>query len=74
MMDTQCRLLADICTGRVELPDAQAMRKDVEREKREIRVLYPDRPRYELELEPVEYRKQVAHVQREFRRAATGAG
>jgi hypothetical protein len=36
------------------------MRADIEREKRTIRRLYPDRPRYELELDPVVYPQEIA--------------
>jgi hypothetical protein len=60
MMDTQCRLMAAVCAGDVELPSAEAMRADIEQEKRALRKLYPDRPRYELELDPVDYPQQLA--------------
>jgi cation diffusion facilitator CzcD-associated flavoprotein CzcO len=69
MMDTQCRLVAAVCAGDVTLPDEAAMRADIEREKRELRELYPERPRYELELEPVSYREQIAALEG----AVTGA-
>jgi hypothetical protein len=62
MMDTQCRLLAAVCSGEVQLPDAAAMRADIEREKQMLRKLYPERPRYELELDPVDYPQQLAAV------------
>ena len=62
MMDTQCRLLAAVCDGEVQLPGAEEMRTDIEREKRRLRKLYPERPRYELELDPVDYRQQIAAV------------
>jgi dimethylaniline monooxygenase (N-oxide forming) len=72
MMDTQCRLVATVCAGDVALPDADAMRADVEREQRRLRELYPERPRYELELEPAAYREQIAAL--EGGRARTAAG
>lgn len=72
MMDTQCRLVAAVLAGEVELPDVAAMLEDVEREKRELRALFPDRPRYQLELEPGPYREQVAAVERG--QARSGAG
>lgn len=72
MMDTQCRLVAAACAGDVALPDAETMRADIDREKRELGELYPDRPRYELELEPAAYRQQVASVERDFARAPAG--
>lgn len=63
LMDTQCRLLAAVLAGEVVLPEAEVMRADVEREKRELHARYPQRPRYELELDPVDYRQQVAAVE-----------
>ncbi len=63
MMDTQSRLLAAVVAGEVVLPSAGAMRADVEREKRELHERYPDRPRYELELDPVAYREEVAALE-----------
>ena len=62
MMDTQCALLAAVCSGQVQLPDAAAMRADIEREKRVLRRRYPAGPRYKLELDPADYRQQVADV------------
>lgn len=69
MMDPQCELLAAVCTGRLRLPDAEAMWEDIEREKRLLRELYPDSPRYDMELDPVEYRRQVAELMTTARRA-----
>jgi hypothetical protein len=70
MMDSQCRLVAAVSAGELGLPDADAMRRDIEREKRELHRRFPDRPRYELELDPVEYREQLAVVERENRVSA----
>lgn len=55
MMDVQCRWLAAVVDGQVPLPDAAGMRKDYEAEQARIARLYPDRPRYGLELDPREY-------------------
>jgi len=68
MMDTQCRLMAAVCGGDVELPSVEAMRADIEQEKRALRKLYPDRPRYELELDPVDYPQQLGPSGRRRRR------
>ena len=65
-------VVAAVCAGDVVLPDPETMRADIEREKRELRALYPERPRYELELEPVAYREQVAAVERDFARIPAG--
>lgn len=62
MMDTQCALLAAVCRGEVGLPDPGRMREDIEREKRRLRALYPQSPRYGMELDPVDYRQQVAEL------------
>lgn len=62
MTDTQCRLLAAVCADEVQLPDADTMRADIEQEKRALRRLCPERPRYELELDPVDYPQQIAAV------------
>lgn len=59
MMDTQCRLLAAVCAGHLQLPGRGAMRADIDREKRDLRALYPQGARYEMELEPTDYRRQV---------------
>lgn len=72
MMDTQCRLIAAVCAGEVDLPDEATMRADIHREKQELRRLYPDRPRYELELEPVAYREAIVEFERRYRRLALG--
>lgn len=70
MMDAQCRLVAAVFAGEVRLPDPETMRRDVEREKRELHRRFPDRPRYELELEPAQYREQLAALERENRVSA----
>jgi dimethylaniline monooxygenase (N-oxide forming) len=55
MMDVQCRWLAAVIDGQVPLPGAAEMRKDFQAEQARIADLYPDRPRYGLELDPREY-------------------
>lgn len=55
MMDIQCRWLAALIEGRVKLPEKHKMREDFQAEQRRMAGLYPDRPRYGLELDPREY-------------------
>jgi dimethylaniline monooxygenase (N-oxide forming) len=55
MMDVQCRWLAAVVDGEVPLPDEAVMRRDYEAEQARLGRLYPDRPRYGLELDPREY-------------------
>lgn len=66
MMDLQSELVAAIASGDVELPDPASMRQDIERERRHMAKLYPDSPRYGLELDPREY---GAALRAELRRA-----
>lgn len=83
MMDVQCRWLAAVVDGQVPLPDAAGMRKDYEGEQARIARLYPDRPRYGLELDPREYglairadlqQAKEAREARDALRAAESAG
>lgn len=62
MMDTQAKFLADVLCQQVRLPSAEAMRRDIEQEKRDLRERYPDRPRYGLELDPLQYRAELDQV------------
>lgn len=55
MMDIQCRWLAAVVSGDVALPDETVMREDYRAEQRRLQALYPDRPRYGLELDPRKY-------------------
>lgn len=55
MMDVQCRWLAAVVTGDLELPDEAAMRAEIERERLDMARAYPSSPRYGLELDPREY-------------------
>jgi cation diffusion facilitator CzcD-associated flavoprotein CzcO len=55
MMDIQCRWLAAVVDDRVPLPSESEMRREYEAEQRRMARLYPDRPRYGLELDPREY-------------------
>jgi dimethylaniline monooxygenase (N-oxide forming) len=64
MMDDQAEWVADLVTGRMRLPDKAAMEADIQREQARITVLYPDSPRYGLELDPQEYRAALAAERR----------
>ncbi|MDQ0823778.1 dimethylaniline monooxygenase (N-oxide forming) [Arthrobacter sp. V1I7] len=55
MMDIQCRWLAALVQGRIELPGEDKMRASFQAEQRRMASLYPDKPRYGLELDPREY-------------------
>lgn len=55
MMDVQCRWMAAVMAGDVDLPDAATQRREIHHEARDLARRYPDRPRYGLELDPREY-------------------
>lgn len=79
MMDDQSEWIAELETGRLALPSVAAMRADILAEREAITRLYPDSPRYGLELDPAEYRAALAAEKRRARRAgqpgqATGPG
>ena len=60
MMDDQATWIAAIETGRAGLPDQANMEAGIQTERRAIRALYPDSARYGLELDPAQYRRQLA--------------
>jgi dimethylaniline monooxygenase (N-oxide forming) len=60
MMDDQAKHIAALATGKYSLPDKENMLKSIEAEREHIRQHYPDSPRYGLELDPIEYRAQLA--------------
>jgi dimethylaniline monooxygenase (N-oxide forming) len=66
MMDLQSELVAAAANGDVDLPDPARMRADIDRDRHHMTKLYPDSPRYGLELDPREY---GAAVRAELRRA-----
>ena len=68
MMDDQCEWVAGLEAGRLSLPSVSAMNQAIQREREAIIRLYPDSPRYALELDPRVYRASLAG---EMRRAAT---
>ena len=60
MMDDQATWIAAIETGRAGLPDQANMEAGIQAERRAIQALYPDSARYGLELDPAQYRRQLA--------------
>jgi dimethylaniline monooxygenase (N-oxide forming) len=62
MMDDQAEWIAAIENQEVGLPDPSEMRAAIERERERISRLYPDSPRYGLELDPAEYRRALKPV------------
>ncbi|MGI4944656.1 MAG: hypothetical protein ACRYHQ_29545 [Janthinobacterium lividum] len=61
----QAAWIAALESGRAGLPDQAAMAADIQRERAGIARLYPDSPRYGLELDPVQYRRDLAEVRRQ---------
>ncbi len=70
MMDVQARWVAMLATGAAGLPDRAGIHADIEAERRMIARRYPDAPRYGLELDPLEYPRDI---DRELRRAPSDA-
>jgi hypothetical protein len=53
-----------LVNGRCGLPSVGEMNRAIDHERITIQELYPDSPRYGLELDPVAYRQALARVQR----------
>jgi dimethylaniline monooxygenase (N-oxide forming) len=70
MMDDQAEWVAALATGAVGLPHPAAMEADILAERRRIQELYPDSPRYGLELDPAEYRAALRAERRRASRAS----
>lgn len=68
MMDDQSQWVAELATGQLALPTEAAMHTDILAERETIQRLYPDSPRYGLELDPAEYRAALAQEKRRARR------
>ena len=64
MMDDQAEWVAALETGEVGLPSPQAMQRTILKERDAVTRLYPDSPRYALELDPRSYRKALAGAMR----------
>ncbi len=74
MMDDQAEWIAVIEDGRVGLPSRAAMEADIAKERGTITKLYPDSPRYGLELDPGHYRRDLAAEYRRGRRTHDAKG
>lgn len=70
MMDDQAEWVAELETGHAALPDAATMDAAIDAERASIARLYPDSPRYGLELDPRAYRRSLAAERKRGRRAA----
>ena len=66
MMDDQAEWVAALETGEVGLPSTDEMRRQIQQDQLRVARLYPDSPRYGLELDPRDYRAALA---KEVRRA-----
>lgn len=71
MMDDQSEYVAAIVSGRVKLPDTEAMMKAIRADHEWAAKQFPDSPRYGLELDPHRYRRLLA---REYARNGVGRG
>ena len=67
MMDDQAEWVAALETGEVGLPSTDEMRRQIQQDQLRVARLYPDSPRYGLELDPRDYRAALA---KEVRRGA----
>lgn len=70
MMDDQAELIAEIETGQVRLPEVADMRAAMTKERAMIARIYPDSPRYGLELDPGDYRRCLAKARRSGQKRA----
>jgi hypothetical protein len=64
MMDDQAQWVARLVNGLCGLPTVADMNHAIDQERHTIQQLYPNSPRYGLELDPMDYRRQLARVQR----------
>ena len=64
MMDDQAQWVAALETGEVGLPNPSAMKQAILKERETVTRLYPDSPRYALELDPRVYRAALASQMR----------
>jgi len=60
MMDDQSEYVAAIASGRVKLPDKEAMMRAIQADHEWAAKQFPDSPRYGLELDPYRYRRLLA--------------
>ncbi len=62
MMDDQSEYVAAIASGRIKLPDQEAMMRAIEADHVWAAKQFPDSPRYGLELDPYRYRRLLARA------------
>jgi dimethylaniline monooxygenase (N-oxide forming) len=60
MMDVQAEWVAALVSGASSLPDEDEMRQDIARERERLARRFPGSPRYGLELEPRQYKRDIA--------------
>ena len=70
MMDDQAQWVAALETGEVGLPSPESMKRTILKERETVTRLYPDSPRYALELDPRVYRAALAGAMRQARPVA----
>jgi len=69
MMDDQAEWVVDLMKGTAGLPSKEEMETAIRSDRQRIQRLYPDSPRYGLELDPAEYRKALARTQMRHRQS-----
>lgn len=69
MMDDQAEWVAALTIGEQGLPDEATMMASLRSERDAIEKLYPDSPRYGLELDPIAYRDSLAREMKRARKA-----
>jgi hypothetical protein len=69
MMDDQSEWLAALEAGEIGLPPADHMKSAIRREQELIMRLYPNSPRYGLELDPAVYRSALSNELRRAKKA-----
>jgi dimethylaniline monooxygenase (N-oxide forming) len=70
MMDDQAEWIAGLVSGALAVPPEAEMQAAIQAERARIARLYPDSPRYGLELDPAIYRADLARELRRARRTA----
>lgn len=70
MMDDQAQWVAALETGDIELPSPAYMKRTIQKERETVTRLYPDSPRYALELDPRIYRAALAGEMRRIKKLA----
>lgn len=75
MMDVQADWVAALVSGATSLPDEAQMRDDIDQERDRLARRFPGSPRYGLELEPRQYKRDIAReLERPTRTSSHTAG